>query len=94
VLCCCCAAVVLCCQPGKLVSENGAKLDVLLTSLTMCCYALCCAAVVLRHAVLCWQPGKLVSDNDAKPDVLAQLEAAFRAAPAPGGDSKGARKAK
>jgi hypothetical protein len=36
------------------------------------------------------QPGKLVAESDAKADVLAQLEAAFRAAPAPGGDSKAA----
>lgn len=35
-------------------------------------------------------PGKLVAESDAKADVLAQLEAAFRAAPAPGGDSKAA----
>lgn len=46
----------------------------------MCC---CC----------CFQPGKLVSDSDAKAEVLQQLEAAFRAAPAPGSDNKAAKKA-
>lgn len=50
---------------------------------------------MLSHAVCCCcQPGKLVSENDAKPEVLMQLESAFRAAPAPGGDAKGAKKAK
>lgn len=38
-------------------------------------------------------PGKLVSENDAKAEVLQQLEAAFRAAPAPGSDNKAAKKA-
>jgi hypothetical protein len=50
----------------------------------------CCSLLLLS---LLAQVGKLVSEADAKAEVLQQLEAAFKQAPAPGGDSKGAKKA-
>lgn len=52
----------------------------------------CCPAAPVCPCVSC-QPGKLVAESDAKADVLQQLEAAFKAAPAVGGDSKTTKKA-
>lgn len=69
----------------------------LLFALTTCIVIIvpCCANGNVCVTAVCpfMQPGKLVAENDARADVLQQLEAAFKAAPAQGGDSKGAKKA-